>query len=319
MSPDDVTIIIPAYVETARQAARFAAAVSSTYGYRIHIADDASPYYTPRNTEEVTRHAAQRGPGAARNTALAHVTTPYIVPLDADDELLPGAVNALLAEAGPDRIVYGDVLIGEVRHRQQVDLYPLLCGMHPPCVTALYPTAAVRAVGGWREDMDGLEDVELWVRLLEAGYKAVHVEVVTFQYNRQPDGRSARMDSAALWQRIHEAHQETWRTAMACKCGRKPAKTETPVTNPAFVSYVGKRSTPFGYRGSVSRRHYHVMPGEPLAVEQGDRQAMLESGLFQPAQDTQPDQSVAAARRAAWRGVYAYLGDSREFIEIGSA
>lgn len=101
---------------------------------------------------------------------------------------------------------------------------------------------------------------------------------------------------------------------MACKCGRNKASQPAPINNPVYLIYNGKRDTPFGYRG-MTGRHYHVIPGEPLAVDQDDRDAMLGTGLFQPAQDALPDDTVRSARRDAWLWTMAYLGDSMDVAE----
>lgn len=318
MSSPDVTILIPVYVKDAHQVARLIMAAKSAAGWPVVIADDHSGRALPDLPgveATITRHRQTMGPGAARNTGLTEVQTPYVLPLDADDQLMPGAVEALLAAARPDRIVYGDVLLGQVRHRQQVELYPLICGLNVPTVTALYPTEAVRQAGGWPEHMGGLEDVDLWISLLERGLEPYHVERTIFAYNKRPDGRNARMNSAALWAEVRQRHGETWGKAMACKCGQnRGALPETPIANPAFVQYSGKRASPFGYRGPATGRHYHVVPGEVLPVDQDDRQPILDTGLFEPATPKQ-GAAVRDARRESWLWTLSYLGDSMDAVE----
>ncbi|MDQ4213978.1 glycosyltransferase family 2 protein [Microbacterium capsulatum] len=64
---------------------------------------DAAAAADPRFT--VVRHEPSRGLGAARNTALELVDTPYLGFLDGDDELGPGALERMtgtLAETGSD-------------------------------------------------------------------------------------------------------------------------------------------------------------------------------------------------------------------------
>ena len=66
----------------------------------------------------VLRQPGNRGPSAARNRALAQLETSYVLPIDADDELLPDALERMLAqlEAAPEDV--GFVYPNCAAHRQ---------------------------------------------------------------------------------------------------------------------------------------------------------------------------------------------------------
>lgn len=103
-TPDDsadLTVVIPVwdgYVRYLAAAVRSVAAQSTTC--RIVVVDNASavpmPAMAPRC--QVLRLPQRVSLAQAKNTALAQVRTPYVSFLDADDVLLPGAVDFLLRE-----------------------------------------------------------------------------------------------------------------------------------------------------------------------------------------------------------------------------
>lgn len=110
-----------------------------------------------------------KGAGYVRNRLLEKVTTPYVSFLDADDWLEP---------------TFAEETLAAIRRRQSVYIYTdwLQDGQHipaPDCawtggthhlVSAVVPTEWIRAVGGFDESMVGLEDTELYVKLVTGGY-----------------------------------------------------------------------------------------------------------------------------------------------------
>jgi hypothetical protein len=118
--PSCVTVVVPAY-NYARYLPECASSVLTQHDVdvRLIIADDASTDDTPRMTAEmaaadprvtVVRNDRNRGHLPTVNAALAQVETEYVVKLDADDLLAPGALAraAALLEACPDvGFVYG--------------------------------------------------------------------------------------------------------------------------------------------------------------------------------------------------------------------
>src|SRR5687767_4493713 len=98
-----VSIIIPTYVKTSGDLALLngtlaTVATQTCSDYEVIVVDDGSPLVVqglPRGTRIIRQENA--GPAAARNTGIAESRGDYLVFLDADDHLLPPALEAGLA------------------------------------------------------------------------------------------------------------------------------------------------------------------------------------------------------------------------------
>lgn len=118
----------------------------------------------------------RRGPAHTRNRALARAHGLFTLPLDADDYLLPRAVESLLTEysRGLHGYVYGDAYTleraGHHIYRSAPDyVQSHMARYNIHVVTALTPTKHWRAVGGWDERVDAWEDWTGHLRLAIAG------------------------------------------------------------------------------------------------------------------------------------------------------
>ena len=148
-------------------------------------------------------HRENGGLSAARMTGVAATTAPFVFPLDADDELAPGALARLadVLEAEEQlAAVWGEIELFGVRRLlfrppSRLDSW-LLTYVNEIPGTCLYRRSALTAVGGWRL-RGGYEDWDLWLSLAEAGYDGRFVPGLALRY-RQHDGR---MNEAAI-----EAH-----------------------------------------------------------------------------------------------------------------
>jgi hypothetical protein len=114
------------------------------------------------------------------NTGLAMARAPYVARMDADDVSLPlrFAKQIEFLESNPQVEVVGtwaDVIDGAGRHVEtmqppgtnaqiQKQLLVSNCLVHP---SVMFRTAAVRAVGGYSEQLRYSQDYELWLRLAE--------------------------------------------------------------------------------------------------------------------------------------------------------
>lgn len=181
-----VTVVIPAY----NRAATIAGAVSSALKQTPHgpaeviVVDDCSADETAdiaqRAGAHVIRHDVNRGPGAARNTAIARARQPWIAFLDSDDEWLPHHLDSVWNARGDHVLVSGAALRCQSDGRDRYIGTPQRGGMvvRSPAQVATLPMTntsgmlvrreVVQAAGGFRP-LYGAEDIDLWLRILEHG------------------------------------------------------------------------------------------------------------------------------------------------------
>ncbi len=153
--------------------------------------------YAPPRTKVV--HTPNRGLAAARNLALSLARAPVICALDADDRLHPTFFEKALALLDADPALtfvsswlrmFGDEDRLWVQHR--CDL-PALLAEDTVHTAALVRRQPVVEVGGWDGGMgvQGYEDWDLWISLLERGGRGHILQEVLFDYRRLGGSMSA--------------------------------------------------------------------------------------------------------------------------------
>jgi glycosyltransferase involved in cell wall biosynthesis len=136
----------------------------------------------------IVQHAKNSGLAAARNSAVRDSNGELIALLDADDWWLPsyleqqtalfdaesrhGNVGIVACNAyvlGPDGMLprtYAELIDAPAN----VTLARLLQGNHV-FVSAISPRAVVESAGGFYEELRRVEDLDLWLRIVELGYR----------------------------------------------------------------------------------------------------------------------------------------------------
>lgn len=139
--------------------------------------------------------AGELGAGGARNCGISAARGPLILFLDADDVIVPRALEALTRAyvASGGKYVYSDWLTladearidgdMDVRAVEDYDQRKMLHGLRH-AVTALVPTEWVRAVGGFDKALPGFEDWDLYCKLAIAGYCGVRCPHPLLIYRR---------------------------------------------------------------------------------------------------------------------------------------
>ena len=157
----------------------------------------------------VLRCATGGGPGAARSEGLAASSAPLVYVLDADDLLVPGALEAMAATLGRSPqagFTWGDYeVFGNLsgRYRSPSRFLPwTLTYVNPYPVCSMFRRTVLEQVGGWQLAR-GYEDWDLWLALAEAGIEGVPTEQVV--YRRRLHGEAGRLaQDRAEHRRLYE-------------------------------------------------------------------------------------------------------------------
>jgi GT2 family glycosyltransferase len=150
---------------------------------------------------------------------LARVQTPYVLFLDADDRLVPGALAVLRTplEADPKLgFAYGRMKFfgdweGELRF-PPYDPYALLY-RHTIGLSALARHELLVDTGGFDPEFRQFEDWELWVNALAHGWRGRQVDAVTVEYRRHPGSKHAQDRRAyrQAFRRLKAKHARLYR------------------------------------------------------------------------------------------------------------
>jgi len=143
-----------------------------------------------------------RGVAEARNRGIREANRAIFLPLDADNRLRPGFVEAALEVLGRDRsvmAVYGDrrevgLRSGRV-HVGVPDLNRILCGNYIDAC-AVIRLDAWRACGGYDAHMpvQGTEDWDLWLSMFERGFALHRLNMETFDYRVRPGSMLSELE-----------------------------------------------------------------------------------------------------------------------------
>jgi glycosyltransferase involved in cell wall biosynthesis len=188
VAPADISVVVPVF-DRARSLARALASIAhqALPPREVIVVDDGSRdgsgEVAARAGVRVLTHAENQGQVAARNTGVAAATQPWVAFLDSDDEWLPDHLEELWGLTGGVMFVAATSinrrsgsarprLVGPLTRRPVVveDPWRLI---HPhnfvTMSAAMVSRAALEAVGGFHAHDGVVEDLDLWVRLLERG------------------------------------------------------------------------------------------------------------------------------------------------------
>lgn len=150
------------------------------------------------------RERPHRGLAAARNHGFAVTRAPYVIPLDADNLLLPDFVAAALDVLdGDDAIaaVYGDRVEAGLRSgRVEIGDFDaeVMVSANYVDACAVIRRATWEACGGYDEAMpaQGYEDWDLWLAAIARGSRLRWLPRPAFVYRVRPDSMLAVLDAS---------------------------------------------------------------------------------------------------------------------------
>jgi glycosyltransferase involved in cell wall biosynthesis len=158
-----------------------------------------------------------QGLSAARMRGVAATSAPYILYVDADDRIMPGAIARLadvLDENPRAGAAWGDLrLFGEVelRQRRAQTLDPWLITYVNRLGHGAIRRSALEAAGGWVLKV-GYEDWDLWMSLAECGWDGIGVDAEIYCY-RVSSSRmlsNAQSQHEQLYSRMRERHPQLY-------------------------------------------------------------------------------------------------------------
>jgi glycosyltransferase involved in cell wall biosynthesis len=211
-STRDVSVVIPCFNDGATVADAVRSVAAQKPGEIVVVNDGSTDGVTLRVLEDIDGrdarviHQENGGLSRARMRGVAETSGRYVLVLDADDELYPGALSRMVGALDADEelaLVWGDIeRFGAAGYL----LYPKAKCLDPWRVTfvnELVGTTVMRrdaleAVGGWTLE-DPFEDWDLWMAMAEAGMRGRHIGGVTLRY---------RVDSPRMYLTAASRHDE---------------------------------------------------------------------------------------------------------------
>jgi len=231
-----VSVVIPCYRQAHFLADAINSALAQTYpAVEVVVVDDGSPDNTAAVAARYHRvrciSQENQGLAAARNAGLAASTGEFIVFLDADDRLMPNAVEtgvALLTRdqrlgfvAGRSRFIAADgsPLPTTQPFRPAGDPYRELLrrnSIRMPGM-AMFRRSSLDALGGFDTRIDACADYELYLRVSRSFPVLLHDEVVA-EYRRH--GANMSGDAVLMLRQIYQLMRSEKRRVRGRECRR---------------------------------------------------------------------------------------------------
>ena len=159
-------------------------------------------------------HKENTGVSDSRNVAVREGNGDYILPLDADDMILPSYINTAvnIIKGNPNvSPVYCDTIhVGEmngIEKRPEWSSERLLTG--PFIVnSSVYSREAYETVGGYDTTLQGWEDYHFWLKMMKKEYTGKHINKGLFIYFHHEKDGSVSTDANKNQQELYKTIME---------------------------------------------------------------------------------------------------------------
>lgn len=215
-----ISVVIPCWNQAQYLPEAIESCLNQTVVPEIIVINDGSP----DNTKEVAErypvkiiNQINKGLASARNTGIMNATGDYILPLDADDMLLLGALETLqkaIDETHNDIIAPEFATFGESESVFRYETIPTLdqfkVANRLPYFCAIKKEALLE-IGGYQPKMtQGWEDLALWFDLLKRGKTITLVRecLVLYRIKKESMITEANRHSEELWAQIKKDHHD---------------------------------------------------------------------------------------------------------------
>lgn len=213
-TPIQVSVVIPCYKYAHYLKECIESVQAQTYPVEIIVVSDGSP----DNTVEICRELGvtciekeNGGLSSARNAGIKQATGGYIMCLDADDKLVPAAIEEHL------KLMKDDMTVAQCALMEFGDRHVIMTPTHPTSLeriligntifcNAMFSKRVWEAVGGYDESETmrlGWEDYEFWIRCLEFGCTVNTSDFIALRY-RAHEGQMTQATTHPNWDKLRE-------------------------------------------------------------------------------------------------------------------
>jgi len=209
MASPSVTVVIPAYNAMSCIRTAIDSVLHQTVPPdEVIVVDDGSRDGTAAAVADYGDRVrlltqANSGPGAARNKGVRAARAEWIAFLDADDSWLATKIEKQLPYTGDSRvgIVHcRDASHWSLRQDRPIDFDTLWKKNAIVLSTALVRRRAFDDVGGFseRRELDGVEDYNLWLRIVAAGWHVATCPEALYRYTPAPGNLTSQTKRFAM-------------------------------------------------------------------------------------------------------------------------
>jgi hypothetical protein len=280
---------MPAFLKDSQDMIWMVEAVESVLKQTVYcklIIIENGSEFLPDIEGPITIIHCEKGLSRARNTGIRKSETEFFFPLDCNDFITPGAIEALLKNM-PEKtgFVYGSTIIfnGDPKGTDKVYYTAKPYDFHELMKMVYFPNGALQRktdwekTGGYRESLVMLEDYDYWLTAGERGIcgKAIGDEVYWY---RRHAGIVMSNGKSPEWARtiaqIRSYHLQIFKGVFpAMCCGNKTSRPNIPWTPPAqllqqpgadgmiLIEYIGKNAGTTTWYGPVTRTRYVTNSG----------------------------------------------------------
>lgn len=222
MKTPRITCVIPCYNQAEFLSEAIESVLDQSVKAEIVVVDDGSTDYTigvAKSYPVIFVIKDNKGLAEARNSGIDSSFTEYVLPLDADDMLLPGCIEKIeksIKESGSDVIAPSFKTFGVSTEHIILGGVPTLdmmkTGNRLPYFSA-FKKSVWKEVGGYNPNMTwGWEDYNFWLDVFKRGHSlcVINEPLVLYRTKERSMIHVANEHSDELWATMKSNHPEIW-------------------------------------------------------------------------------------------------------------
>lgn len=154
------------------------------------------------------------GVSSTRNVAVKEGSGDYILPLDADDMILPHyiktGVNILRNNEKVSPVYCDTIHVGEMQGLEKRPKWSQERMLSGPFIvnSSLYTRESYNDVGGYDENLQGWEDYHFWLKMMKKGYKGRHIPKGMFVYFHHEKDKTVSTEANSNQQELYNTIME---------------------------------------------------------------------------------------------------------------